>query len=446
MEHQRPFAHILLMVLVCILPLFILMILMLHGYTVSPYLFFALFILGCMAMFFFMRGSPLKVNRLEEEEIPKDEISENLTLAHRVKDVFKLRSQYRVGKNLVIEGELITDADSAYAYIKSQFEKSDITPLLQEDDSGKTILVLVPGALQSGAKVLSKPWINILLLLITIVTTTWAGAAHQGVSLLEQPGSFTVGLPYALGLMFILGAHELGHFFIARAHGMKVSLPYFIPVPFALGTFGAFIQLKSPTENRRTLFDVGIAGPLAGLIFAVPALLIGLNYSNIVTNLETVDLMSGGVEVGSSFIFAYLSKLVLGDALAEGHQLILHPLAFAGWLGLLVTALNLLPIGQLDGGHIAHALFGRKNGHTIGIVALFSLFFLGLFVWSGLLTWAIIIFFIAGTKSAPPLNDVLPLDRKRVMLGAIAFILLFLILIPVPHGFYQSMGIHCPYI
>jgi membrane-associated protease RseP (regulator of RpoE activity) len=156
--------------------------------------------------------------------------------------------------------------------------------------------------------------------------------------------------------------------------------------------------------------------------------------------------MQGGASVGSSVLFALLAKLALGDVITEGHQLILHPLAFAGWLGLLVTALNLLPIGQLDGGHIAHALFGRKKGNTIGMVALFSIFLLGLFVWSGFLMWAIIVFFIAGTKSAPPLNDISPLDPSRVVIGAIAFILLFLILMPVPHAFYQTLGIHCPYV
>ncbi len=153
-----------------------------------------------------------------------------------------------------------------------------------------------------------------------------------------------------------------------------------------------------------------------------------------------------GAGVGSSFLFALIAKFALGEAITEGHQVVLSPLAFAGWLGLLVTALNLLPIGQLDGGHIAHALFGRRNAHTIGMVALFSLVLLGLFVWSGLLFWAIIVFFIAGTKSAPPMNDVSKLDGRRVAIGALVFVLLFLILTPVPHAFYQTLGIHCPYI
>jgi membrane-associated protease RseP (regulator of RpoE activity) len=145
-------------------------------------------------------------------------------------------------------------------------------------------------------------------------------------------------------------------------------------------------------------------------------------------------------------LLALVAKVALGDTLAEGHRLLLHPLAFAGWLGLLVTALNLLPIGQLDGGHIADAMFGRARSAAIGTAALVALFFLGLFVWSGLLTWALIVYFIAGGKGIPPSNDVSRLGAGRLAIGAFAFILLFLILAPVPHRFCDSLGIHCPYL
>jgi membrane-associated protease RseP (regulator of RpoE activity) len=227
---------------------------------------------------------------------------------------------------------------------------------------------------------------------------------------------------------------------------MRVTLPYFIPVPFGLGTFGAFIQLKSPAENRRALFDVGVAGPLAGLVFAIPALWIGLQYSRVVGPEELADHMHGGIGVGSSVLLALTAKFALGNALAEGHSLVLHPLAFAGWLGLLVTALNLLPIGQLDGGHMADAMFGRLRGAAIGTAALFALLFLGLFVWSGLLMWALIVYFIAGAKGLPPLNDVTRLSAGRIVIGAFAFLLLVLILMPVPHHLYDALGIHCPYL
>ena len=145
-------------------------------------------------------------------------------------------------------------------------------------------------------------------------------------------------------------------------------------------------------------------------------------------------------------MLALIAKFALGDALAEGHRLLLHPLAFAGWLGLLITALNLLPIGQLDGGHIADAMFGRARSAAIGTAALFALVFLGLFVWSGLLTWALIVYFIAGGKGPPPLNDISRIGTGRVAIGAGAFVLLFLILAPVPHRLYDALGIHCPYL
>jgi membrane-associated protease RseP (regulator of RpoE activity) len=224
-----------------------------------------------------------------------------------------------------------------------------------------------------------------------------------------------------------------------------VSPPYFVPVPFALGTFGAFIQMKSPTENRRELFDVAVAGPLAGLVVAIPALFIGLKSSTVVAGDAVSMSHAGGTSVGSSLLFALVSKFSLGHALQYGHVLRLSPLAFAGWLGLLVTALNLLPIGQLDGGHIAHAVFGRRVGDRVGIIAMWSLLLLAIFVWPGLTFWAVIVFFLAG-RTTPPLNDLTPLSSRRRWLGYAAFVILALILVPLPHSLWQAAGIHCPYV
>jgi membrane-associated protease RseP (regulator of RpoE activity) len=244
----------------------------------------------------------------------------------------------------------------------------------------------------------------------------------------------------------ILGVHELGHYFTARYHQIHVTPPYFIPVPFALGTFGAFIQMRSPTENRRALFDVAVAGPLAGLVIAVPALLLGLRSSTVLLgDVDSEAGIMGGTSVGSSVLFAFLAKLSLGQSLQYGDTLRLSPLAFAGWLGLFITALNLLPIGQLDGGHIAHAMFGRRLGDRIGSVALWTLVLLAIFVWPGLMMWAIIVFFIAGT-AVPPLNDLTPLTPKRRLLGYTVFVILGLILAPLPHSLWPAVGIHCPYL
>ena len=279
-----------------------------------------------------------------------------------------------------------------------------------------------------------------------MLTTTWAGAAHQGVNLLREPERFAVGLPYSLGLLAILGVHELGHYFMARRHGINVTPPFFIPLPFALGTFGAFIQMRSPSESRRALFDVAVAGPLAGLVIAIPALLIGLRSSAILPP-EVIQApgFAGGTSAGSSILFALLAKLSLGDALEFGHVLRLSPLAFAGWLGIFITGLNLLPIGALDGGHAARSMFGSRVGGTISTIAVWSLFLLALFVWPALLMWALIAFFLAGAGT-PPLNDLTPITSGRRWLGYATFLILALILVPLPHTLWPAPGIYCPYL
>lgn len=327
--------------------------------------------------------------------------------------------------------------------------QAEETPVVDEEQRSLRASAVITPAQAEGQFVEREPraWVNWLLFALTIVTTTFAGTAHQGVDLLREPSRFATGLPYALGLVLILGCHECGHYFMARRHGIRVTLPYFIPVPFALGTFGAFIKMRAPAQDRRALFDVAVAGPIAGLIIAIPALLFGLRSSVIIpaTDAMDTDMMHHGASVGSSVLLAFLAKLSLGSALIEGHVLQLSPLAFAGWLGLLVTALNLLPIGQLDGGHIAHAMFGQRAGETIGSVAMWTLLLLGLFVWPGLLMWAIVVFFIAG-RGAPPLNDLTPLPPSRRRLGYTAFAILALIITPLPHTLWSAAGIHCPYM
>ena len=339
-------------------------------------------------------------------------------------------------------GRLRMSAQAAHARLRQAFGEQSV-PLLQEDDETEAAVVLMPGRAARDQPI--RPWVHWLLFALTVVTTTWAGAAHQGVDLLQQPERFGVGLPYSLGLLGILGVHELGHYFMARRHGIHVTPPYFIPVPMALGTFGAFIQMRSPVQDRKALFDVAVAGPLAGLAIAVPALLIGLQSSAVIASTAPVDGMMGGTSVGSSLLFALLAKLSIGPTLEYSHVLRLSPLAFAGWLGLLVTALNLLPIGQLDGGHMSSAMFGRRMAGAIGSIAMWTLLLLAIFVWPGLTMWAILVFFMAGT-SVPPLNDLTPLTSNRRWIGYATFGILALILAPLPHSVWSAAGIHCPYL
>lgn len=372
-------------------------------------------------------------------------------LQERIMPVLAVAGQQAHPAGFLFEGKLRTNPQDALAQLTREFAPDNFTPLIEEGDRpGRVKVALLRGIEQlapTSTEAERPNWsVHVLLFVLTLATTTWAGALHAGVDLLREPARFAVGLPYSLGLMLILGAHELGHYFAAKHHGIRVTPPYFIPVPFALGTFGAFIKLKSLSPNRRASFDVAVAGPLAGLVFAIPALLIGLKYSHVVPGSTASDMLHTGVQVGSSFLLAILTRISLGADTIAGHQLMLHPLAFAGWLGLFVTALNLLPIGQLDGGHIASSLFGSRRGHLISLGALITLFALALFVWPGLMMWAWIVWFIAGTRDVPPLNDITPVNPTRRALAWFAFLLLAAIMIPVPHALYPTFGIHCPYL
>ena len=347
----------------------------------------------------------------------------------------------------IFRGRLREDADRAFADLKKEMG-SDTVAMLQQQGEGRTAVVLLPKPVEEATLERPvRPWLHWLLFGLTFLTTTFAGAAHQGVNLLRDPGLFAIGLPYSTALLAILGFHELGHYFTARYHGMHVTPPFFIPVPFALGTFGAFIQMRSQAENRRALFDVAIAGPLAGLVVAIPALYFGLKSSAILpAGSSMLDGMRGSLSQ-TSILMSVIAEASLRDAIGPGEALRLSPLAFAGWLGLLVTALNLIPVGQLDGGHIARALFGTRAGAVVSSVAMMSLFFLALFVWPGLMMWAIIVFFMAG-RGTPPLNDVSQLPLGRKLLAVAAFVILALILIPMPSGMGSpsSADLRCPYV
>lgn len=340
----------------------------------------------------------------------------------------------------VFRGRLLEPATTVFEKLKQAFPEQ-IIPLIQEDEKLGNAIILLPKPLELAA--LEKPLrprLHWILFALTIATTTWAGAAYQGIDLMREPARFLAGLPYSLGLLAILGVHELGHYFTARHHGMNVTPPFFIPVPFGLGTFGAFIKMRSPAETRQALFDVAVAGPLAGLVMAIPALFIGLRSSTLLPfNGDPATQTFGGTSVGSSLLFTLIAKLSLGDSLQFDHLVQLSPLAFAGWLGLIITALNLLPIGQLDGGHIVYAMFGQRIGGAISSIAVWSLFLIALFVWQALMMWAVIVFIIA-SRGSPPLNDVTPITPRRRRIGYVTFAILTSILIPFPQALREIAG------
>ena len=266
------------------------------------------------------------------------------------------------------------------------------------------------------------------LLLATVVTTVIAGALQQGVNPLLTPELLYQGIPFSFTLLLILGTHEMGHYLVSRRHHLDVTLPYFIPappIPFIIGTFGAFIRIRSPIKDKRALLDVGCSGPLTGVLVAIPVILIGLK-------LSTVTVIGGGEEsltLGEPLLFKLLSWLALGPMTPE-QNVILHPVAFAGWIGLLVTALNLIPVGQLDGGHVAYALFPEYHRY-ISLGGLGLLVICGLLFWKGWLMWAGLIAFL-GWRHPPPYQFWVPLDRRRRVLGIITIVVFVLTFSPAP--------------
>jgi len=338
---------------------------------------------------------------------------------------------------MIFRGQLRENSEAAFEKLKEEYIGRG-TPLLQQDPVYGSAIFLAPALAQPVTR--ERPvrmWLHWALFGLTFLTTTGAGAIQEGADVFHNPASLAIGLPYSIALLAILGFHELGHYFTARHYRISVTPPFFIPVPFALGTFGAFIQMRSDPEDRRSLFDVAVAGPFAGLFLAIPALVVGLKHSAVLTSAPDGEQVLSGL-VSSSILFTTIAKWCLGDQLVQGHLLQLTPLAFAGWLGLLVTALNLLPIGQLDGGHIARAMFGTRAGGWVSQIAMFCLF-IGALIQPQFLFWALIVFFIA-RRVSPPMNDVTRINAGRMCLGAIAFVILALIIIPMPQALWDYLN------
>ncbi|MBM3776843.1 MAG: site-2 protease family protein [Acidimicrobiia bacterium] len=277
-----------------------------------------------------------------------------------------------------------------------------------------------------------------LLLLATFLTTTVVGGLHyaawvqdfrSGPLPLSSAELYLNGLWYSLSILGILGCHEMGHYLACRYYSVDASLPYFLPAPLPLtGTLGAFIRIRQPIPTKRQLFDIGIAGPIAGFVVAVPLLVIGVAMSRVV--MVPPDFQ--GMELGEPLLFRLVSWLTWGTP-PEGYSINMHPMAFAAWFGLLATALNLFPIGQLDGGHISYAVFGRRSTLvTFGTVAcLIGLTFVSTswMVWT-VLTIAMLVAF--GPRHPRTVDEDVPLDRGRRWLAAFALVMFGLCFTPAP--------------
>lgn len=263
------------------------------------------------------------------------------------------------------------------------------------------------------------------LFLLTALTTVAAGALLDGADIIAHPRLLYRGIPFASSLLLILGVHETAHFLASRRHGIAVTLPFFIPAPTLIGTMGAVIKIKSPITDRRALLDIGASGPLAGFAVSLPLAAAGLSLS---TLQEIPEGGEGMLNLGSSLLFELLVRL-FAPAETGDLSLVLHPVAFAAWVGMLVTSLNLLPIGQLDGGHIVCALLGPDH-RAVSLAFLVLLVPLG-FYWQGWLVWAALLVII-GWRHPEPLDIRTPLDSRRRLAGILALAVFILTFTPAP--------------
>jgi membrane-associated protease RseP (regulator of RpoE activity) len=351
-----------------------------------------------------------------------------VVLGRELVGVFAIQDSQSVDGMVRFRGRLLVEPETAMSILAPRVGPYGYVPMIR---SPEEITFIRLRSASGGPSAAWKGWpLNAALFLATLLTTLFVGALMEGGQPLSDPRALLQGAPFSASLLLILGFHELGHYLTARAYGVQVSLPYFVPLPLPpMGTMGAIIRMRSPIPNRKVLFDIGIAGPLLGLVFAVPVLIIGLM-------LSPVQSPSGAVlQEGNSLAYLFLKWLVKGP-IPDGFDVILHPMALAGWLGFFVTALNLMPLSQLDGGHIAYAVMGR--GHR-KIVWLFLTALGALFLvthWQGWLVWVALAIGL-GLRHPPPLDDLTPLDPPRRLLAAVALLLLVVLITPLPFAVYD---------
>ncbi len=384
--------------------------------------------------------------------IPEIEILTNFVMrVFRIDDVTS--GDLQKGFLVRYRGQLLNEDSAAlYDQLADSLAPYDIAPLFRVEDE-RQVIYLAPKLPEPKKDNIST---NIILFVLTVLSVMFAGAQPEGVmpkdtlgQLLMIAKSIFTGWPFALSLMGILLSHELGHYFMSRYHKTPATLPYFIPFPFSpLGTMGAAIIMRGVPKNKRVLFDIGAAGPLAGLIVAIPVLFLGLKLS---TTGTIVPDPNGFLE-GNSLLYLFAKFVTFGKLLPApvlpqgilywvqyfftGHpvpfgglDVFINPVAFAGWAGILVTALNLIPVGTLDGGHVIYSLFGAKSKkafpYIVGVMAMLGFFWSGWWLWAALLFWL-------GKVNAEPLDQITTLDPTRRAVAFLMIVIFFLVFMPVP--------------
>lgn len=355
-------------------------------------------------------------------------------------------------------GQLYGDSAEAYDQLAEALRRLEITPVFRAEGGRHAIFLLHSLAAARP----SNPWVNLILFALTVISVLITGILFasndtSGGGFMDMFWrSLPTGIAYTISLLAILLAHEFGHYLVGRHHAAPMTLPYFVPLPppfSPLGTLGAVILRKGPIKNKRDLLDIGVAGPLAGLIVAIPVLLIGLALSKV----DVINLLAGESLMleGNSLIYLAAKYAVFGQLLPApssygnvtpllywlryfftgqplpvgGIDVMIHPVAWAGWAGLLVTALNLIPAGQLDGGHVMHALLGERSRYlspvVIGILIVMG------FAWNGWWLWAFLVLLVSRLRDEP-LDTITPLDTRRKLLAILALMVFILAFSPVP--------------
>lgn len=336
----------------------------------------------------------------------------------------------------IFRGKLSINSEQAYEQLDRSFVEQNVLPVFRQEKAQDVIYVVEgrPQPTEGGGTT------ALVLFLITIFTVLLTGTSMalselsftnpQAYASINTDGGRIIGelwrgLPYGFSILLILGAHELGHYFMSRYHGVAASLPYFLPSPFGLfGTFGAAIRLREPMKSRKILLDIGVAGPLAGMFFAVPILMIGLATSD-------VRIISGGMVEGNSIFYALAKLVTFGRYLPDGMEdVFVNQLAWAGWTGLFVTGLNLIPLGQLDGGHVMYSLVGKRARSLYFpiIIALGATVFLT----NTAFIIILLLLIFMGRLHAVPLDDITPLDPRRRQIALFALAVFVLTFVPIP--------------
>lgn len=384
--------------------------------------------------------------------IPETEVLTGLVARiFRIEDVTS--EDPRRGFFLRYRGQLIEE-DSAVLYdrLADSLAPYGVLPLFRVEDGRQVIRLAVKPPEPPKDNINT----NIILFVLTVLSVMLAGAQPEGPlpddffgQLLALAKSILTGWPFALSLLGILLAHELGHYFMSRHHKTPATLPYFIPFPFSpLGTMGAAILMRGTPKNKRELFDIGVAGPISGLVVAIPVLFLGLSLST----LGKIDPNPNGFIEGNSLLYLFAKFVTFGQLLPSplepqgfsywlqyfftgrpvpfgGLDVFIHPVAFAGWAGILVTALNLIPLGTLDGGHVIYGLFGDKAKKAFPFIV--GLLLVMGFFWSGWWLWAALLFWL-GRVGAEPLDQITELDPTRRGLAYLMIVVFFLVFMPVP--------------